>query len=544
MVRVHIETNLKSILRENGIKPGLYQGKELKDIANKFYKYLQFELESKINKYNKELIFYIYAQIEYFLIENRNIKFNFAKALPTNPDIVNYRIELSESVIRKENAFRHLLETTLKICPKGKKEITTSDSFDLDALSSSCFTIASISDNINYGLNDYSLKINEDYSYNLSNIEKQIDSEDHWNEYNKRALDLDKEYMEIYSKISTDPNYDPFKLPPFYLNLDEAFKIDFGFTFIEFINVLRTMANFNPPDMLRDDFDPLMYIDEESLVKEIKRAYHSMNIKIQSSVIKDILNFISIDPELFRESEPFLPTDLKMKKNRFTVRPLIKFREKNETFYLYGSESVHFTADLYNMRIQQGRFPYSIIENENVWDVIKSININIGNRLEKQLDEKLSEIFGREYVVSKLDNFRTIDGISSRKEFKCGEIDSLAIDKENKIIHVLEAKYIKTGLVPIEMKGEIKKFSPKGKDYTNKLLNKCEFVSNNIKRFLECFKIFDSEGWQVKSAFVTYDVQISAFLTNNKTKFISLSQLEEYLKSFGKKRRAASTSAN
>jgi hypothetical protein len=190
--------------------------------------------------------------------------------------------------------------------------------------------------------------------------------------------------------------------------------------------------------------------------------------------------------------------------------------------------------------ILQGRFPYKIVEGKecnedikNVCEEIRLIKKERETKLEKQLDEKLCEILGKQYVESNLKNFHRINK-NLLRDPECGQIDSLAVDKENKIIHVLEAKYIKTGLVPQEVSNEIKKFfcseSEGGKDYLEKLTKKCNFVSSNIEIVLKHFKLIDFEGWQVKSTFVTNDVQISAFLTKTKIKFIRLSQLEDYLK--------------
>lgn len=528
-------------LDENEIKPGFYRGNELKKVLNKVYMSAQLQLESELSKFNKEIVYFIYKQIEYFTHKNKFIKLQFGKSAKISKiandklKIVKDRIEWSEGLNVEEKVIRHLLETALKVCPEGKKDVTIDDFQNLEILCAICMQIATISDFIYFKLGNYSLKIHEDYTVSWNNVEEYIDGRKHGNAYNEMALNSDIiEYkLNKYSTNTNDLKNDSLKLPHFYLNLDKAFESDFGFKYSDFISMLFMLSVL---ETQKDEFYPLIYLDEESLIEEIKNVSYLLNIKIPSSIIRNILKFISIDPEGFKESDVFLPNDLKMKRNRFVLRPLIKSKDKDRIFYLYGIESVLFTAEIYDKDIREGKFPYKIENKEgctekvkNICKEIKLIKKVIETKLEKELDEKLSELLGKEYVESNLENFHRIAN-SLEKKPKCGEIDSLAVDKENKIIHVFEAKYINTGKVPQEMGNEMNKFSPEGK-YVTKLSEKYNFVSSNIEIFLKKFEISDSEGWQVKSAFVTYDVQISSFSTKNKTKFIRLSQLEDYLSS-------------
>jgi len=217
------------------------------------------------------------------------------------------------------------------------------------------------------------------------------------------------------------------------------------------------------------------------------------------------------------------------------MKPLVKFQKNTKDYYLFGIRNVLYILQIYGRRINEGRFPYKLEEEENISKIIKLIKKDIEINLEKELDKKLIEIFGTEYVESRLDNFHRINR-SLPKDPECGEIDSIAIDKRNKVVHVLEAKYVKTGIVPQEISNEIKKFfspySDDSKDYTKMLIKKNNFVSDNIDTFLEYFKIHNSKGWKTKPAFVTSETHFTAYLTKNKIKFIRLSKLEEYLKEF------------
>ncbi|MCE7700144.1 MAG: hypothetical protein K8E24_015390 [Methanobacterium paludis] len=219
-----------------------------------------------------------------------------------------------------------------------------------------------------------------------------------------------------------------------------------------------------------------------------------------------------------------------MNENRFNIKPLIKFLDNGKTYYSYGVWAVYSAGGIYSNKISTGRFPYQLGENE-LKKELKTMERLHNKKLEREVDKLASDIFGPENVVSNLEKFKNIDESLPNKP-KCGEIDCLAVDKSNKILHVLEAKDVVKARIPKELRNEFNKFFDPSKknNYSAKLMEKVEFVSKHLELFLKHFNIYDTKGWSIEHAFVTYEVHLSAFHKVNDTEFIPLTKLNEYLR--------------
>lgn len=525
---------LNEALKKNQIKPGLYKQKELNKILQKMYNFIQLKLESEIKRFNKELITFIYTQIEFLTHQKNTEGLLFGQTAHKNKDnlnIIDQRIEWFQNLITRNLALRHLIETSLRVCPKGEECVDVKNFQYLEDLSNLAILLASISDNVHFNLQDFCIRVHGDHSFNLYSNDP-IRNNEYLSDYNHMALEVEIQNYKFEQKSNEETlNGDlsseySSKLPKHYMNLDKAFKEDFGFKYADFIITLACLTCINTSTPL---FDPLICLDEESLIKQLIKF--ETGSEIDSLTIKKILDFISINTELLTETETLIPSGIKMNRNRFAMNPLIKFKDLDRIFYLYGIASVEFTAITYGKRISEGRFPYKLKNEKKVSNEINLIKKSIETKLEQELDQKLCELLGNKNVESRLSNFHRIDR-SLQKNPECGEIDSLAVDKNNKIIHVFEAKYVKTGIVPQEIKHEIKKFysdSKTKKDYSKMLLKKCNFVSKNIDYFLKHFKVENSEGWETKPVFITYETHISGYIPQNKIEFVRLSQLEKYL---------------
>ncbi len=505
------------------IEPGTYSNDELKEIDNEIYKFLQSKLESEIKKYNLcVLIHFTYLQIEYLrhYRESMEIGFGMAEDTRIEYNMVNEKSKITGSFLSRFNPLQHLIESILKVNPSGEKDLIITEEWQyLQALAACIVEIATISDLIHYKLTNFEMIILNDYSF--TQIEKEDKIDEHEYLLNKSRLELKYDRVK-YERAKKPQEKDVNKkAPKEYDGVDEAFLNEFEFGYWDFITVLIAMSQIQP----NQEFYPLVFLEKKSLIHEIK---HQIIKKTPSDlIIEKILDFIAYSNN---KGDILLPNVLQRSKDRFSLKPLIKFSDNDEILYSYGIMSVHSTGGIYSHQISKGRFPYVLINNNSLKTELKLLEKNCNNILEDEVKTIAISLFGPDKVESKLKNFKRIDHSLERNPY-CGEIDCLVIDENKKIIHVLEAKDVKVALNPKEQRQEIDKFlNPKDKNYAGKLMKKVDFVHDNLAIFLNHFQIPDKDNWDIKYAFITYEFHLTAFSSDNEIKFIPLDELDEYLK--------------
>jgi len=525
-LKKEVEKLVGDFLKSKSIEPGKYNGEELKQILNNLFKFVQSELEDEIKKYNNSLLGFTYAQIEFLrnYRESMEIQFGIAQKTYTEYDIPEEKAKLLEEVVMRNNSFQHLIETILKVNSQTGNDITVKAFQYLEALTNMASELALESDLVHYNIIPYELIINDDYSFVLDE-KNTFDSNGYLINHSKRGLKDDFTKYERAKNISNDVN-DSTGLDSSYDGIESAFINDLGFKYTDFLNIIFALAlHINPSN---NDY-PLIYLDQDSLVKEIKNTIKNViNQTISDQVILNVLEFISLPYETFKNQDPFLPNLLRMNENRFSIKPLIKFSKGDKTNYIYGVWSVYSAGGIYSNKISMGRFPYQLKRSE-IKKELKNMKKIHNKNLEREVAKIASEIFDSKNVISNLNKFQIIDKSLPNKP-DCGEIDCIAVDKSNKILFVLEAKDVMKALVPKELRNEFNKFFDpnKKKNHSKKLIEKVEFVSKHLKLFLKHFNVHDDKGWNIKYAFVTYEVHLSTFHKVNNIDFVSLSELEDY----------------
>lgn len=527
IIKMNTEELISQFLMDNEeVIPGTYTNNQAKDIIDKIFAFIQSKIESEIQKYNKNSILYFcYCQLEFLrnYRESMEIEFGMASKSDTDYDVVHEKKRMLENVIIRNNSLQHLLETILRTDTPGDKDPSNEDFQYLEALSTVSFNLASISDLIHYKITPHKIIIKDNYLFEISEEEVVIDGDRYLTDVSKWGLKDDYTKYERAKMILEIEKGEKKELPSEYDDINNVFEMDYGFNYSEFLKVIGAMSAINPPNT---HFYPLVYMEEELLLKEIKTIIEDT---LDDSTILNVINFISMDYNSFKSHDPFIPNLLRMNQNRFNLKPLIKFSDVEESYYLFGSCSVYSTGGIYSHLISTGRFPYFIDETTPLGVALKSMEQLHNNDLEKKVEDISIKLFGKNNVELRLKNFHRINK-KLPKDPPCGEIDCLTIDIDKKIIHVLEAKDVKKGINPKEIKNETKKyFDPKGKNYAGKLIKKADFVSQNLEIFLDHFNISDKEGWTVNYAFVTYEVHMSSALSTNNVEFIPLSELEDYL---------------
>lgn len=177
--------------------------------------------------------------------------------------------------------------------------------------------------------------------------------------------------------------------------------------------------------------------------------------------------------------------------------------------------------------LSAGGQPFDLSKHPALSSAIKGIHKQRDTELEEDGFQVAIACLGKDLVEKNILNFKRISTrFSSRPS--CGEIDLLAVNKDIKIIFVIDAKNQKRGRLPAEIQRETRYFWGEG-GHTEKLQKKEIFVKDNIDDFLRYFKITDSNEWSTKKAFITNVNFISAFKVDNDIDFVLLSELHDYL---------------
>ncbi|MDR0900112.1 MAG: hypothetical protein LBM26_00470 [Methanobrevibacter sp.] len=523
-----VEKEIEDYLRnESHIKPKTYTNKESLNIFNELFTFIQRKLENEVVKFNINLINCSYTEIEFLKYYRKLNEIHLGRATKTYTeyDVPEEKAKLLKETVHHYNILQHILETTLKVNSFESGKNIDEYSFDyIMALSKYAWEISNFSDSIYYETQNYRITINKDYSFDI--IEEDVfDYEDYAIKHGLKTLNYDYTKYERLKEIEKeDVGEIDTAFDKEHEELNKAFEEELGFSYFDLIKLTMAMGEFIIP---KDTSAwPLIKIEEKNLIKEIKNEILD---DISQKTIINILNFLSLDYEKFKNRNPFIPNLLKMNENRFTIKPIIKLVENDKNYYIYGMFSVYDAGGVYSNKISNGRFPYKLNEGK-VSKAIKNLEKLHNKRLEKELAKISSDIFGSENIIQNLKKFHNIDKSLPNRP-PCGEIDCLTVDKNKKIIYVLEAKDISKAITPKELRNEFNKyFNPKDKkNYSNKLMSKVNFVLKNLKSFLTHFNIPEEEGWEVKYAFITYEVHISASHNTNNIEFIPLSQLKIYL---------------
>jgi len=137
-------------------------------------------------------------------------------------------------------------------------------------------------------------------------------------------------------------------------------------------------------------------------------------------------------------------------------------------------------------------------------------------------------ILGGRNVTGKIRNFRRLSPqLPSRPD--CGEIDVLAVNRQNKIVFVLEAKNRNQKFSPADIARDLRDFFRGPKSYLALLTRKCEFIRDNLGLVLSYFKISDGDGWKVKKAFVIPGNYVILHDTRHDVDIMIVDELEDYL---------------
>lgn len=524
-----VNREIAEYLANSGEKPGEYHYDEAKRLNNIIFRFLQKKLEDEIREYNESILFYAYKEVE--LIEGQRkknrIQFGMDASKYTEYEIVKKDMEETIKIAGAVNSAKYIIETILKIGTNGKMAITNESWHYLHAIASVLYETTFISDYIYYDIVPHALRVS-----NLFEIEDIKGQEifSHIKFYQTESeLKVDsakrsfEKLKERQVKKAREINGDVKPFPVLLQEINEAFNLQYGFSFDNFITVLNILGRMDFFDIYHF---PLSLVPKKVLIKRLRE---NIRDSIDEIEIQKILNFVSLDFSSYKSDEELIPSRLLRRKERLNLSPLV-FLNSGE--YLYGNQMCLGAASIWLNSILTASFPYILQENSPINMALKDLHKHLDNELEKEVKEIAQQVLGKENLETRIKDFKRLSSAFPH-EPSCGEIDILAVNKSIKVIFVLDAKNINRKLMPSAIRRELRYFYDGEESYLKKLTKKEKFILENLQEVLKHFSIEDTLGWQVKKAFVVNINYPSAYSLGESVDFVLIGNLATYLKQIG-----------
>lgn len=512
------------------ILPGEYTGDEAKNINGDIFNFLQFFLEDTIEKYDKNIIFYAYQQLEF--AEGKREKDRLKYGMSTQKDIQYDLKEKADKEIQEVTLLsaysKHIIHTILKINPKGQNYITESDWGLLLGIVAVLMETTQIYGYINYDLSPHQMIISDLYEITTKKISDKINHEK-WKSdfiddqienaknayYRSKRLFSDEEGNENENiERQTSPNIFTQQIN----KLDTTFKTTNGYSLKNYIKIIYALSRSN---FKRQLFFPISILEIEDILTYMNDLFP----EIENEEIIKITNKASLSFSTYKKEDMLIPTELLRYRDKLNLSPLIKL---NEDKYIFGNQQCKYSYKTWVNKIIDGDLPYQEKNKEILKELDKIHKMN-SSELEKDIANHIRTILGDKYVILNLKKFNIISS-HLPKDPPCGEIDILCINSANKTIFVLEAKSVLQSNRPYNIRQIFNDFfGEKGKRYYNKLNKKYEFVSNNIDIFVQYFGLEYDKEWQVKKAFVVDKRIFAAYHTEYDIEFLLISEINNYI---------------
>ncbi|KKM98828.1 hypothetical protein LCGC14_1153980 [marine sediment metagenome] len=534
---------VEEYFRVNQIEKRTYTPEESKDIYNEVYHFLYNKFREKTSSNDLSLLLRAYAELE--LIEARRYHLLMETGMKSDElldsDYLRYfRKELKE-IMNLSGSTRFLIESILNFGLADGKRINAIDYGYLQALSSYLVIISQKSDFTHSEVLDNLIQIKDNYKFDEIQEPSTFNYDNYIDKKFNGKIKLSRSLLE--SEINQGLKVDKMQLTldgeemEILMVLENAFLEEFKFTYTDMMRVLFILST-SEFTSIEQGFFPLIRIEYENLKNKILKDYKiqfegitdilgSKSASITEVVIRNIINFISLDFNIYKDEEILLQFKLLKKKERLTICPLIKLNKDDE--YIFGYECCHLSFNLWRHYVLSGVFPYFISANSSLSRALSLIHTYRDKNFEDLCGDIAKDVLGEKNCILRLKKFNTISK-ELPKNPDCGEIDLLAVNPIIKIIFVLDAKNYYLKFHPYDIKNQINRILTSENSDFVKLKKKEEFVSDNLDLFLEYFQINDKLEWTIKKGFVIRHNFPTAHVPNYNVDFVFEEDLKDYLR--------------
>lgn len=514
-----INQEVASFLLKSMIKPSRYEGDDALRILSSIYDYLEGNIEKELAQYNQNIIFYAYQQLEYVLGQERKLlqQSGFHLTKYVEFDVVGKALTERYEYHKSITSMKFIISSILKINTNGTKIINQEAWNRLHALASIIQTISIMYECVKFSVIPHYILINDQYEFEIISLNQIVNFEEFRHAETEEKIQFHKEkYFQKENQVSTKSDKPATK--EYYEKLDSYFIKKHGFMVNDMITVLLALSQCNIENQVNW---PLNILKEEEIINFLKTI---ITVCPSNNVLLKIIKFLSVDFNMYKNDRFFL-FHLFKSENRFNLRPIIKL---NTNEFCFGNQMCESSAMIWGGCIKNGYYVHECDNELN--QIMDDYRRTLDKQIEKLAQKKCIEVLGKENVEANILNFKRLS-----KKFPsrppCGEIDILVINRETKVIHIIDVKNRIRSFRPYDIAMEVKIFLTGNKSYLGKLIKKEKFIKHNIEEVLEYFKIKDYDGWTTQAAFIVSQVYPSAYYHKKAAEFIILDNIEKYLKS-------------
>jgi hypothetical protein len=524
------DSYIKNYLAANNIPAGVYEGDKAKELNAKIYDFLQSEIEFIINQCSGNIIFFAVRQLE--LIEGNKKRDYIERGVQNERLMSNTNEEAVKEYYhhgRYTAYVRHIVQTILKVNPKGHKHISREKWKLLLGYTAALLETSYIYESILYSLSDYKITIEEPfyellYDDLLSRVNEEKLNEDlkisHRDNIQTLVNKLNGMTKQAFSEDNVADSKEVMALRNLYSNFDQKFKNIYGISLINSLTYIDAVESFS---IENSDYYPINVMSFDNLYQKFNEIF----VGVDKEELRLFIDFFSISFETYRSSDKLISSELMRSPNRLALKPFIRL-ENN--YFVVGNEISSHTHRNWGNYLLEGDLPYSET-NEDIKNALIDIHEFKSKRLEYEVERLALECFNKKYVVRGIKKFNKIHS-DLPKDPPCGEIDLLCVSEERKIVFVLEAKYLNNQRNrPYDVRQTFNDFfrESKRKGYYHKLVKKRDFVRENINKFLAYFQIEDKYNWEVKMAFVVDQIVYASYSVDYEVDFVLLDSFKDYL---------------
>ena len=489
------------------------------DIVDVYY----HDLKSILSKYKfKSLLVSLIGNNESICNKRANEELKTGPAIGCYFDVQSKvekdLIEILE-IERTALATRALIEIIAAEPPNGDQEISMEEMDQILAISYHIINWAMIRDDIHLDLTDIDLRILESGRVGINKDEL----EDVWDPFRRSKtlenVELSLDNFKFYYKPGKDSGKDSEKLKN---EVGPAFKAEFGLSLTQILEFNSVLINIS-----FEQKSPVTFMQMSKLQERIKKGLDWSDDDFYNAI-----NLFSIEKREKWEVPPkgFQTIDIwPWRYNRqlsYLRRPLIINSEINgdESLICWGPRHVEEAErNLINL-VMSGQYNVNEDTPEEMRSLVGSVINENGKKFNKEVKEWL------ELNTS----FTVFSGvpIAPRKalnsNINLGDVDVLAIDRENKIIFSIECKNIFYGRNPRQMKNEIIKFigdKEEDNSWVKKHSKRHEWLVNNLNIVKSVYNL-GTEQFQVSSIILTAKEIPTTYLRDLELPFISFTSLK------------------
>lgn len=420
----------------------------------------------------------------------------FEKVPSMRAEIIDENMEIEEATL----ALRCLIEIIVAIPPSGDKIVNNKDFDRMLALTKEIITWGTISDELNFGVNEVAMGILPSGRVGISKEFLNHSVRPYNTAKKNEAIDeriIAEEIRATIAEAGSAPK------PPVEDKVKEAaFQAEFGFNWSTFLDILMLLVELG-----FETEDGIITQEESKLIGNIKERY-----PLSDETIISFLNQFSLAA---RTQWEILPEGYKLadaypwrysRPLSLMRKPLIRVEADGKNYYYWGMRQALLAYQYIDDLIADGRYNAKTPEMRSY---ISGLLDKKGKKFTKDVFEWLSSNAPNErFKIDREVKISERGKLIAEKDY--GDIDVLIIDLEQKKIISIECKHITPARITSEFASELKKFES---DWIGKHTKRHKWLTSHIEQVKMVYQLPEADNFEVKSIFLTSEKVPFPFIT-------------------------------